>query len=384
MTVKFKIATSLSLILYASLGFAGGTQLPGQGARPQTMQAFTAVADDPSAVYYNPAGLTQIKKKTVEAEASLLVPLVRYRNTINQTGTNSYRLAPGFGLFAATPTNSDFSFGVGLYAPNARSSDFDTNAAGYFLPMDAYFVRTDLAPSVAFHLTPDVSFGAEVILSQLVCKTNTLGLMENSSGEGVSARFGTLWQATNKLRFGISYMTPEEIHLNGHGYLNGVGGSHYYSDFMFPGILTIGAAYQFTPKFLGAIDIEDEMYSIVKTYTRTFENPIINLYTDTPIHARDSYDFSIGGEYKLTPKDAIRAGFRYQTPALPQTAMIPIATDYYAYMTGLGYSHTFHKLRIDLGTFLIYLPKRVSYQPQFPGPHSLTSNNFLIGLTYQL
>lgn len=63
---------ALGLILGSSLGFAatdGGTATAqflrlGQGARPQGMGgAFTAVADDISASYWNPAGLATLKKQ---------------------------------------------------------------------------------------------------------------------------------------------------------------------------------------------------------------------------------------------------------------------------------------------------------------------------------
>jgi len=48
--------------VHASTSFAAGFRLPEAGAKAMGMGfAFTAQADDPSAIYFNPAGLTQLQ-----------------------------------------------------------------------------------------------------------------------------------------------------------------------------------------------------------------------------------------------------------------------------------------------------------------------------------
>src|SRR4030042_1840291 len=49
------------LLFTAATSFAAAFRLPEAGAKAMGMGfAFTAQADDPSAIYYNPAGLTQL------------------------------------------------------------------------------------------------------------------------------------------------------------------------------------------------------------------------------------------------------------------------------------------------------------------------------------
>src|SRR5512143_407142 len=56
----------LVLLFAASTSFAAGFRLPEAGAKAMGMGfAFTAQADDPSAIYFNPAGLTQLKGQNV-------------------------------------------------------------------------------------------------------------------------------------------------------------------------------------------------------------------------------------------------------------------------------------------------------------------------------
>src|SRR5512141_2591601 len=56
------VAVVLVLLFTASTSFAAGFRLLESGSKAMGMGfAFTAQADDPSAIYFNPAGLTQLK-----------------------------------------------------------------------------------------------------------------------------------------------------------------------------------------------------------------------------------------------------------------------------------------------------------------------------------
>ena len=60
------LSVLLVLLFTASTSFAAGFRLPEAGAKAMGMGfAFTAQADDPSAIYFNPAGLTQLKGQNV-------------------------------------------------------------------------------------------------------------------------------------------------------------------------------------------------------------------------------------------------------------------------------------------------------------------------------
>ena len=60
------VSVLLVLLFTASTSFAAGFRLPEAGAKAMGMGfAFTAQADDPSAIYFNPAGLTQLKGQNV-------------------------------------------------------------------------------------------------------------------------------------------------------------------------------------------------------------------------------------------------------------------------------------------------------------------------------
>jgi hypothetical protein len=61
--------------------FAGGFDNLGFGARPVALGgAFVSIADDPSAVFYNPAGLSQIRSLSISSMYSRLFPSVQDDN----------------------------------------------------------------------------------------------------------------------------------------------------------------------------------------------------------------------------------------------------------------------------------------------------------------
>ena len=55
------VAAAAGAFLIPSTGFSLGTRIPDQDAEATARgDAFTATADDPAAIFYNPAGLMQL------------------------------------------------------------------------------------------------------------------------------------------------------------------------------------------------------------------------------------------------------------------------------------------------------------------------------------
>src|SRR5512143_2787353 len=79
----------LVLLFAASTSFAAGFRLPEAGAKAMGMGfAFTAQADDPSAIYFNPAGLTQLKGNNLMLGATYVnLGGAEFNGTTPLTGT---------------------------------------------------------------------------------------------------------------------------------------------------------------------------------------------------------------------------------------------------------------------------------------------------------
>src|SRR5579862_5231572 len=73
------MVAAASMCLVVTVVRAGGFELPNQGAAGAGQaEAFAAQADDPSAIYYNPAGIAQLKGTEISAGVYALFPRFRF------------------------------------------------------------------------------------------------------------------------------------------------------------------------------------------------------------------------------------------------------------------------------------------------------------------
>ena len=71
-------------LYFLSLAFGNGFDIYEQSAKAVGMAgAITAQADDPSAIFFNPAGITQLEGTQISAGACLIRPTMRFQSSGN-------------------------------------------------------------------------------------------------------------------------------------------------------------------------------------------------------------------------------------------------------------------------------------------------------------
>src|SRR5512139_2874470 len=133
------LAVPLVLLLTASTSFAAGFRLPEAGNKANAMGfAFTAQADNPSAIYYNPAGLTQLEGNNI----ALGVTYVN-NNGAEFIGSTPISGGPGetqkdltFFLpnmyYAHTSKGGWISYGVGVFSPFGLGQEYENKNTSIF------------------------------------------------------------------------------------------------------------------------------------------------------------------------------------------------------------------------------------------------------------
>src|SRR5262245_47957753 len=121
---SYSLAAALGLLPASVFGL--GIRLPDQDAFATARgEAFVATADNPSAIYYNPAGITQLDGQNLR----LGVYVIDLWDDYSGTGANSgvhkstkYDLQAVPQLYYAfTPKQFPISFGLGVYSPYGLS-----------------------------------------------------------------------------------------------------------------------------------------------------------------------------------------------------------------------------------------------------------------------
>ena len=123
--------------------------------------AFVATADNPSAIYYNPAGLTQLEGSNLRAGVYGLYLDPSYKSpTTGETFHNKDTLHAVPELwYAYTPQTLPLSFGLGLFAPFGLSSKWPQDTGFRTVATQGSLSYYTLNPVVAWKVFPNFSVG---------------------------------------------------------------------------------------------------------------------------------------------------------------------------------------------------------------------------------
>jgi hypothetical protein len=139
---------AVATLLSFQNGWAAAVRIPHQSASATGQaEAFTAQADDASAIYYNPAGLTQLASTEIMAGGYGWFPEIKRENSTGSVEMNSPALIPHF--FAASNLGlSQWCFGVGVNSVFGTGVDWGKNSPFRYLVTDARLTVLNIAPTV--------------------------------------------------------------------------------------------------------------------------------------------------------------------------------------------------------------------------------------------
>ncbi|MBU0571419.1 MAG: outer membrane protein transport protein [Candidatus Omnitrophica bacterium] len=404
--VLISMVVGIFVMGQASLVFADGYEGPGIGRRHVSMGGTgIGLADDWTAIYWNPAGLTQLEGSGIGAD--LAYPIVdqydsnsifngnfadmsKDRNDVffrvynipgvavepaqfSKTKVTSKVLLPSFGGYHKM---GDWTLAGGMYVQVGSTTDWEdtvqdtVNGAeikGSYLSELGIIVNNF---SIARKILPNLSLGAglnllygktklEVDKSYTSAALPALNYATSaaSDADGFACEWmaGILYKVHPKLSIGGVYRSGADIELNGSAKVNHSivpavnGNSNYTQSFPYASTWGIGLAFRPIKKLLFTSD-----------WTRTDWTKMRREFDyDSPGGALqdENYDldwvvsdrYHFGGEYNLCDNWAVRGGFYLDPSPVPDkgASLTLIAdTDSKAYTCGIGYNNK--NLSIDL------------------------------------
>ncbi|HOV86422.1 MAG TPA: OmpP1/FadL family transporter [Syntrophobacteraceae bacterium] len=121
--------------------------------------ALVGRADDPSALYYNPAGITQLPGLQLMAGATIIMPTTDVTiGGIRETTKDNVWIPPH--LYATYQFSDRLWFGLAMYSPFGLGTEFDENWLGRYNSYKALIETFSVNPNVAFKLTDKLSLAA--------------------------------------------------------------------------------------------------------------------------------------------------------------------------------------------------------------------------------
>jgi len=416
------VSMLLVLLLTASTSFAAGFRLVEGGAKAMGMGfAFTAQADDPSAIYFNPAGLTQLKGQNVMvgvtyvrengADFTGTTPLTGGATASETQKSLNFYIPNAY--YTRTTDSGYIAYGIGIFAPFGLGQEYDDKNKSIFRNQ---ITKIDLQtivvnPTIAFKINDVLSVGAGIDWmygKAKLAKTavypgvgNIFTLDLDGTGDAWGYNFGLLLKPSANFRIGANYRSPFTLRIkDGDVEIRNInstvpfippgvtvaqvfGGTSFdtkaSTTLSMPATFALGVSYTMDRLTVNAdadwtfwhsynslpIDIRDNKGALLPD-------------SNSPKNWKDVVALRLGVEYRVTDPLALRAGFVYDQSPVPAETMGPELpdADRLNYMVGAGYK--IGNVTID-GAFM-YIDKkdRTVNNSQFNG--TWTGNAWLAGL----
>ena len=375
-----------------TVSFALGIRLADQDARATARgNAFSATADNPSAIYYNPAGISQLyapalsldagvgkTAKPVEhdAEGGLRFRMGLYAITLGSKATLgggaaqfdiSHRWQEA-GSFYATwkKPGSQFTFGLGMYSPYGFGVWYPENWPLRQFGIHGSIAYTSINPVVSWQVTPTLSIAAGPTLNY--AKTGLkIGIFPTAIGDSlefegtgwaVGANAGIMWKPSPKHSFGIMYRSETQVTFDGHANttLPGFGSlrESATTNIIFPQNIVFGYSFRPTPRWnieFNADWTDWDRLDVVTLNKGTGNVPLA-------FNWQSSFFYEFGATYQFDGGFSASAGYIYSENSVPNASFNPIVPDSNRHIFSVGLGRQWKNWDIDAAYQYAHGPTR--------------------------
>ena len=430
--IRYMLLATAVLLLAAGTAQASGFSIYEAGARATALGgAFTATADDGSALFYNPAGISFIEGRSIQGDFMPITPEFNFAAATTQSdniGMSSPATAktvsqtfPIPGLYY-TSNHGTISWGIGAYAPfglGVKWADPET----YIGRTTSYDVTIETVygtPAISWRFAENFAISGGVDIARQTIDLNrftqhpTTGenaLDTNISGHSsinVTPCFGFMghlskftlgamyhWQKTMKYDDGeakLENVASGDSYAWAAALLQGIGGTTHKitSELNLPSIMSLAVAYSFTEK----IKLE---FNAVHFGWSTFQS--LNIKSDTSalnqeIHFNyeDSWQYRFGLDMGLSDHFQGMLGYVYDKTPQPLASVSPILADSNRNDYSLGLMWHNDHWRVTGAYMAVIADQRTNIEngeavrnsTSYPvGTYSTVANIFAIGLGYR-
>lgn len=370
-----------AIVCMASPVSAQVPRVYGQGAAASGMgNAFAAQADNPSALHYNPAGMTQLRGIQMMGGGTFVGGTTDFRNAsgISATGDHDGAFAwpgPGHGYITANLQGLGVSalekltVGIGVTTPFGSVMRWPDNSPFRALTTFTALPLFDIKPTLAYQLHPDLSIGAGADIYTFASffgeghaelqSISPGGLAPAGSklefnGKGTAPGFnvGALYTALRNgegqpvANLAVVYRSQATLHLDGALSVNGMKVQDATTTLVLPQVITGGIALWPVRNPEREWKLELNVDYVGWKSVRNLDIHLANgLVIPQPQNWKSTYAILVGTEYRWVKIDrlpgweiALRAGYTNQQAQVPDLTFNPgvPSADLHVISTGIG------------------------------------------------
>lgn len=339
-------ATAGLLVLGTGHLWAVGFRLPNQDPMGIARgNAFVATADNPSAIYYNPAGITQLEGHQLSAGLYFITTNVDFESLtgVNAETDETFQAVPQI-HYVYSPEGSPWSFGLGIYAPYGLGIDYGNNTPFNTVAENAKLLYASFNPVVAYQVNDQLSlaFGLTLNYSEVNFE-RSIGLAPGDEfkfeGDGHATGFnaGLLWQPHEQWSFGINYRSHTEVSYSGDSKATPLAGwTSTNAAIDYPQFVDVGVSYRPNSDWNFEVNVDWTDWDTVNTSTfvGTFAGNV-----PFPFQYDSSFMYEFGVTRYFDNGWWASAGYIFSENSVPDSTFSPLNPDSDLHLGSVGVGH---------------------------------------------
>jgi len=388
------LVAAAMLALAAGPVMAGAFRIPEAGAKAMAFgNAFVGMADDPSAVQFNPAGMTQLEGNQILTGVTSVTTSNSYASTsgVKSDAEKGSFLPPHFFYTNHLEDLGDGNWwlGLGVVAPFGLGTEWKVSTFGY------YATKTELElvkinPAMAYKLNDQLSlaFGLDYYKALSLIYANNADVPYGTTGarvvteqelsgdgDGYGYNFAAHYKGSDQLKVGFAYRSGTDLDAEGDITFGGTKAGSGSATLKLPATAALGFNYAPAPKWDINLDLDWTGWS---SYDELVIDAVIMGSPEQIVFPKDYDDtiaYRVGGQYQYSDKWAFRAGILMEETPLPEETYDPRLPDgdRTGYSIGAGYEDG--PWSVDFAYMLVNIDKYdvatgVAWDPDVVGDYS--------------
>ncbi|GAB7022630.1 outer membrane protein transport protein [Salidesulfovibrio brasiliensis] len=326
--------------------------------------AMIALADDASALAYNPAGITQLEGTQTMVGVSLIAPSASV-DMGGKTYKSKNKLYAAPHAYVTQQMSDKLWFGVGGFSRFGVGTNYDHDWAGRYNVYKGVMKSYTVQPTMAFKATDNWSLALGVDIMRAAFeqkkKRNIAGtdydIHINAEGWTIGYNLSTRYEFDDQWSLGLVYRAKQKMVGRGSFNMNLANtASGVTMEAYLPGSAAAGLAYKPTEDLSLDFDVVRTFWADYKQIEYYYNNDTSSM---TAKNYKDVWRFQLGAEYEFIDNNYLRAGLVYdQSPIREgyEDFMLP-TNDRTIYSLGYGYSNG--PWTIDLSGMYVHMEGRV-------------------------
>jgi len=361
---KLLLTLILSTFLYGNL-FASGFQINEHGSKAMGMGgAFAALANDPSALYFNPAGITQLYGTHILGGTTLILPSSTFRGpspSITEYKLESQIFTP-IHLYGSHQINDKLFLGFGVGNNYGLGTKWEEDWVGRFMAVETEIRTFFFNLAASYEIIPELSIGFGYVFSYgdvLIGRKLNLNpfnaepyLELEGTGTGSGFTAGLLAHPTKAISIGISFRSQVTIDFEGDAkpsdypvqFESQLPNGSITAPLTTPENITVGVALKLSKYLTITADYQYvgwDSYDKLEVEFQEFNDPDSGeeLVTSSERNYDNGFIARLGAEYNYNKQLDIYAGFLYDSNPVSDERLDPTLpdSDRLGFSAGFGY-----------------------------------------------